>query len=259
MIIANNSIHAAVSTQTNGAGPAITDEYRRVFADILSQSVTGELIGMSNYATMVRLYPDAAGQRDAVAHAASELRHSEVFRQAARDLGVTPIINLDAPYWRRLRSTFLRHVDAGNVIACLIIQEVMLEAFAVSMYHAVADVAHDKLAKAYRAIGDEEEGHVDHPIGELQAALAADRDAFENKVEGLHDEVMTTLAEMLAAKDSAGHCGLCHGECVKNSLPRVGLDRATLRGLALNYYLRTLDRIGVRGERSLGWVARLPL
>ena len=31
-------------------------------------------------------------------------------------------------------------------IACLVIQEVMLESFAFSMYHAVADVAQDRLA-----------------------------------------------------------------------------------------------------------------
>jgi hypothetical protein len=78
-------------------------------------------------------------------------------------------------------------------------------------------------------------------------------------LEQLHDEVMTTLAEMLATKDSVEHCGLCHGECVKGALQLVGLDRATLRGLALNRYLRTLDRIGVRGELSLSWVARLPV
>lgn len=239
--------------------PVITDEYCRVFADILSQAVTGELIGMANYAAMVRMYPDADGQCDAAAHAASELGHAQAFRRAAADLGVTPIVNLEAPYWQRLRQTFLRQVDAGDLLACLVIQEVMLESFAVSMYHAVADQAHDKLAKVFRAIGDEEEGHVDHAIGELQEALAADRDGFESRLEILHGEVMTTLAEMLGAKDTVEHCGLCKGACVKDSLHHVGLDRATLRGLALNQYLRTLDRIGVRGDRSLKWVAGLPM
>ena len=168
-------------------------------------------------------------------------------------------MNLDAPYWRRLRQIFLRHVDAGDRIACLVIQEVMLESFAVSMYHAVADAAHEKMARVFRAIGDEEQGHVDHAIGELQDALAANRDEFENRLEGLHDEVMTTLAEMLGAQDTVGHCGLCKSNCVKDSLHHVGLDRARLRGLALNYYLRVLDRIGVRGDRSLKWAARLPV
>ena len=244
---------------TDTTAPLITDEYRSVFADILSQAITGELVGMANYAAMVRMYPDAEGQCDAVAHAANEFGHAQAFRRAADDLGVTPIVNLDAPYWRRLRQTFLRYVDAGDRIACMIIQEVMLESFAVSMYHAVADAAHDKLAKVFRAIGNEEEGHVDHAIGELQDALAANREAFESNLEVLHDEVMTTLAEMLGAQDTVGHCGLCKGNCVKNSLHHVGLDRARLRGLALNYYLRVLDRVGVRGDRSLKWTARLPV
>lgn len=244
---------------TNKTAPVITDAYRGVFVDILSQAITGELIGMANYAAMVRMYPDAEGQCDATAHAANELGHAQAFRRAADDLDVKPIVNLDAPYWRRLRQIFLRYVDAGDLIACMVIQEVMLESFAVSMYHAVADVAHDKLAKVFRAIGDEEEGHVDHAIGDLQDALAANREEFESKLEVLHDEVMTTLAEMLGAQDTVGHCGLCKGDCVKNSLHHVGLDRARLRGLALNYYLRVLDRIGVRGDRSLKWAARLPV
>ena len=40
----------------------IVKEQGAVFADILSQAITGELIGMANYAAMVRLHPDAAGQ-----------------------------------------------------------------------------------------------------------------------------------------------------------------------------------------------------
>jgi fatty aldehyde decarbonylase len=238
--------------------PPIVKDQNAVFADILSQAITGELIGMTNYAAMVRLYEDAEGQREALAHAASELRHSECFRRAARDIGVTPIENPQAPNWHRTRTAFLRHVDAGDRVACIVIQEVMLESFAVAMYRAVAEVAPDGLAKVFRAIGREEESHVDHAIEELRTVFAADPDAFESKVEGLHFEVMSTLADMVAEKGSVGHCGLCRGSCVKNSLLQVGLDRASLRGRALNQYLRTLDRIGVRGERSLAWVAGLP-
>jgi len=251
---------AAVIMDDTGEDPRqLSAQQRGVFADILSQAITGELIGMANYAAMLRLYRDPDDQCDILRRAATELGHSERFRRAARDLGVTPIVNLEAPYWLRIRTSFLRHVDASDVIGCLVIQEVMLESFAFSMYHAVADVAQERLAAVFRSIGDEEEGHGDHATETLKAALAADREGFEAKVENLHDEVMTTLAEMLAGSDSVGHCGLCHGECVKASLPQVGLDRAALRGLAVNRYLRTLDAIGVRGERSLAWVARLPM
>jgi fatty aldehyde decarbonylase len=241
------------------ASQSSQEQYPEVFSDILSQAVTGELIGMANYGAMCRLLQDAQGLTDAVEHAASERGHAAAFERAAADLGVSVKVDVQAPYWKRIREAFLRHVDERDAIACLVIQEVMLESFAVSMYHAVADVATGKLGKTFRAIGDQEEGHIDHAIDELRSEFAADPSAFEAKVESLHNEVMTILAEMMAAKDTVPNCGLCRGTCVKESLHLVGLDRATLRGLALNHYLKTLDRIGVPGEKSLAWVARLPL
>jgi fatty aldehyde decarbonylase len=235
------------------------EEYRAVFADILSQAVTGELIGMANYAAMAQLYDDGPGQIDAVEHAFNERGHARSFERAARDLGVSVISDVSAPYWRRIREAFLRHVQQRDLEACLIIQEVMLEAFAVSMYHAVGDVADGKLGEVFHAIGAEEEGHLEHSIEELRESLEKDRAAFEGKVERLHNEVMTVLAEMVGKDDAKGHCGLCHGSCVKDSLHCVGLSTAELRGRALEFYLRTLDRIGVTGERSLRWVANLPV
>jgi hypothetical protein len=75
----------------------------------------------------------------------------------------------------------------------------------------------------------------------------------------VHDEVMTTLAEMVAREDRAGHCGLCRGECVKPSLPGVGVSLSEVRGASLRRYLQTLDEIGVPGESSFAWIAQLPV
>lgn len=245
-------------TSTTAAAPEMTAERRSVYADILSQAVTGELIGMANYASMAQLYDDAQGQIDAVEHAGSERGHAKAFERAAQDLGVDVVVDVQAPYWRRIREAFLRQVQSGDLEACLIVQEVMLEAFAVSMYHAVGDVADGKLAKTFHAIGSEEEEHLEHAVAELQSAIHADREGFERKVHRLHEEVMTVLAEMTAKVDPAGHCGLCHGDCVKDSLHHVGLSAGELRAKALSFYLKTLDRVGVRGEKSLEWVANLP-
>ena len=240
------------------APPAIKDE-RAIFADCLSQAITGELVGMANYAAMVRMQRRPEAQGDALRHAASELRHAERFRRAAHDYGVEPIVDIEAPYWSRFREAFLRHADAGDYVACLVIQEVMLESFAVSSYRALAEVTPKQLSVVFDAIGDEEAEHVDHAVEELRAVCAADPEAFEAKVEALNAEVMAILAEMLVEKDTVAHCGLCNGRCVKPSLRDVGLELAKMRGMALASYLRTLDRIGVRGERSLAWAARLPL
>lgn len=230
-----------------------------VFIDVLSYAITGELVGMANYAAMVRLYEDPAEQMDAVRHAASELGHAEAFRRAAHTTGYAPIVNLEAQGWRDVRRAFRSYADRGDLVACLVIQEVMLESFAIALYQAVAEAADPELAVVFRAVGDEEAGHVEHAVQELRQALAADREGFETKVEQLNHEVMYHLAHMVAARDDTGPCGLCQGSCLKESIATVGLERTELRGRAINQYLRTLDEIGVRGERSLAWVARLPL
>jgi len=239
--------------------PSVVKDRRAVYADLLSQAITGELVGMANYAAMVRLHADAEGQRQAMEHASTELRHSARFRRAAREFGVDPIVDIGAPYWRRIRESFLRRADSNDLVACLVIQEVMLESFAVAAYRTIADAAPPELAKVFSLIAEEEAAHVDHAVLELRSAHAAEPEAFEAKVETLNDEVMSTLAQMVGLEDTAGHCKLCRGACVKASMSSAGVDRATVRGRALNAYLVTLDRIGVRGERSLAWVARLPL
>jgi fatty aldehyde decarbonylase len=235
-----------------------TQARRSVYADILSQAITGELIGMANYAAMTELCPDAESQVDSVEHAYNERGHAAAFEQVARELDVPVIIDPSAPYWRRIREAFLRQVRARDLSACLIVQELMLESFAVSMYEAVADAVEGRMSEVFRAIAGEEEGHLQHALDELAPEFTADPDAFERKVGRLHDEVMVILAEMVAARDPAGACGLCRGECVKGSLHHVGLTAAELRGRALNYYLRVLDRLGIRGDVSLAWVANLP-
>ncbi len=238
--------------------PVETDARRRVYADILSQAITGELIGMANYAAMTELCPDAESQQDAVEHAFNERSHAAAFRRVAGDLALPVIVDPSAPYWSRIRQGFLRQVRQGDLSACLIVQELMLESFAVSMYQAVADAVDGKMSQVFRAIAKEEEGHLQHAIDELTPEMQADPVAFEAKVGLLHEEIMTILAEMVASKDTAGGCGLCQGDCVKGSLHHVGLSALELRGRALSYYLRVLDRMGIRGDRSLAWVANLP-
>ena len=229
-----------------------------VYADVLSQAITGEIVGMLNYASMVPLCGTAAGQKEAIAHAENERRHAMAFRAVARDLGVRIIEDPRARYWRRLREAFQRQVAAGDLLACLVVQELMLESVAVSMYQAVSEATGGRMARTFGAIAREEEGHLEHAIAELGAECKRDRDGFETRTERLHGEVMTVIAEMVAPRCNAGPCGVCAETCVKESLGRIGLGPTILRGKALRFYLQSLDRIGVRGERSLRWVANLP-
>ena len=240
--------------QTSECSP----EYCRVFADILSQAVTGELVGMQNFASLVALVDGAEEKIEAVEHAENEKSHALAFQRAALDLGVELIVDLEAPYWKRIREAFLKYASQKDLTACLLIQELMLESFAVSTYESAAEAARPPLAKIFRAIAEEERSHLEHAMEFLQQENQKDPAGFEEKVGRVHQDVMTVLAEMVAKQDAHGHCGLCRDECVKTSLAEVNLDLATVRGRALNFYLKMLDRLGLPGEKTLAWVANLP-
>jgi fatty aldehyde decarbonylase len=229
-----------------------------IITDILSQAITGELIGMSNFASLADVIDDYHEKMEAVEHANSERGHAEAFIHIAERYGLTPVINLQGQYWKNVRDCFLKYALKQDFTACLIIQEVMLECFAVSMYKDVGSVLNNDIGELFSAISAEELEHIEHSIGLLQATMLADPDDFIRKFQAIHQDCMVILAEWTAKSDLRGHCGVCKGTCMKESLPLVSLDVSTIRGNAMNLYLKTLDRIGLPGEKTMQWVVNLP-
>jgi fatty aldehyde decarbonylase len=230
-----------------------------VWQDVLAQAVTGEMIAVLNYTSLAEICDDPEEVGEALEHAEGEQGHATAFIAEGKKLGIEVPSNVNAKYWKRLRASFLRCVEARDFIACLIVQEVMLESFAVASYKRVGQVAPGSLGTTFAAIAAEEEDHIDHSIAILRGERERDAAAFDDKVHGLHLDVMTTLAEMFAREDKSGHCDLCHGACMKQSLSLVGLSTGELRGVAMQHYLKTLDLLGIPGEVTLVWVAQLPV
>jgi fatty aldehyde decarbonylase len=230
-----------------------------VWQDVLAHAITGELIAVMNYASLAEVCTDKAEKEDALEHAAGERGHAAAFAAQGRKLGLSIVDNVEGQYWKRLRTSFLRCIAENDSIGCLIIQEVMLESFAVASYERIGQVAPGTLGQTFAAIAAEEKEHIEHAMSILRAARALDVNRFDNKVHVLHLDVMTTLAEMLARDDKDGHCQVCHGSCLKPSLPNIGLTTAVLRGVSLRQYLRVLDMLGLPGEMTLKWVTKLPV
>lgn len=230
-----------------------------LWQDVLAQAVTGEMIAALNYSSLAGICTDPAEVADALEHADGERRHAAVFAAEGTKLGIAVPNNVGAKYWKRLRAAFLRQIEARDFIGCLIIQEVMLESFAVASYKRIGQVAPGTMGTAFASIAAEEEDHIDHAMSILRAERARHAQRFDDKVYLLHVEVMTTLAQMLARDDKDCGCELCHGGCVKPMLPNVGLTTYELRGASLQHYLRTLDALGLPGEMTLAWVSQLPV
>ena len=230
-----------------------------IWQDVLAQAMTGELMAAMNYTSLSEICDDPAEVADALEHAAGEKGHAAAFAAEGRRIGVDVPNNVNAKHWKRLREAFLRRIAERDFIGCLIVQEIMLESFAVASYARVGKVATGSLGKTFAAIAAEEAEHIDHAMEILRAERALDTQRFDDKLYRLHLEVMTILAEMLAKDCRTGHCEVCHGSCVKPALPDVSLSAAELRGASLHQYLKTLDNLGLPGEVTLSWVTQLPV
>lgn len=248
-----------VVTALNRDAALATAPNALIWQDVLAQAMTGELVAVLNYTALAGICDDPEEVADAFEHADGERGHAAAFAAEGRKLGITVPNNVEAKYWKRLRSSFMRCIEAHDFIGCLIIQEVMLESFAVASYQRVGSAAPGSLGTTFTAIATEEEGHIEHSMSILRAEREHDVAAFDEKMHRLHLDVMTTLAEMLARNDKDGHCELCHGTCVKPMLPEIGFTVGELRGAALRQYLTTLDTLGLPGEMTLEWVAQLPV
>ncbi len=230
-----------------------------IWQDILAQAVTGELMAALNYTALSTICDDPAEVAEALEHAEGEHGHADAFASEGRKIGVDVPNNVNAKYWKRIRESFRRCIAERDFIACLIVQEIMLESFAVASYTRVAKAAPGSLGKTFAAIAAQEEEHIGHALEILRAERATDPQQFDQKVHRLHFDVMTTLSEMVAKECRNGQCDLCHSNCVKPSLSQVGLTTAELRGASLQQYLKTLDKLGLPGEMTLQWVAQLPV
>ena len=230
-----------------------------IWQDVLAQAITGELLAAMNYTSLSEICDDPEEAADALEHAQIERGHAARFAAEGRKIGVEASNNVEAKHWKRLREAFLGCVTERDFIGCLIVQEIMLESFAVASYARVGRVAPGSLGETFARIAAAEEEHVDHAMAILRAERALNTQRFDDKVHGLHLDVMTTLTKMLAKECKDGHCEVCHGNCVKPSLFEVSLSAAELRGASLQQYLRTLDMLGIPGEVTLSWVAQLPV
>ncbi len=230
-----------------------------IWQDVLAQAITGELLAAMNYTSLSEICDDPGEVADALEHAEGERGHAAAFAAEGRKIGVNVTSNVEGMHWKRLREAFLRCIAERDFIGCLIVQEIMLESFAVASYARVAKVGPGSLGKTFARIAAEEEEHVDHAMAILRAERSLDTQRFDDKVYRLHLDVMTTLAKMLAKECKDGHCEVCHGSCVKPSLFQVSLSAAQLRGASLQQYLKTLDMLGLPGEVTLAWVTQLPV
>src|SRR6266576_5875219 len=139
-----------------------------IWQDVLAQAMTGELLAAMNYTSLSEICDDPAEVADALEHAECERGHAAAFAAEGRKIGVEVCNNVDAKHWKRLRDALLRCITERDFIGCLIVQEIMLESFAVASYSRVAKVGPGSLGETFARIAAEEEEHLAHAVAILK-------------------------------------------------------------------------------------------
>src|SRR5438105_1892054 len=133
-----------------------------IWQDVLAQAMTGELLAAMNYTSLSEICDDPAEAADALEHARNEWGHAAAFAAEGRKIGVDVANNVDGKHWKRLREAFLRCIAERDFIGCLIVQEIMLESFAVASYFRVGRVAPGSLGETFARLGAGEVEHIEH-------------------------------------------------------------------------------------------------
>lgn len=160
---------------------------------------------MANFAALAGTIDDHYEKMEALEHSESERRHAIRFMKMAKKNNIELIINLQGIYWNSIHEKFLSYANKKDFISCLIIQEVMLESFAVSMYKDAGNALGGEIGQLLMRTSEEEKEHLIRATQILRKELMKDGNRFIKKFHNLHKECMTILAEWSSNIDVKGH------------------------------------------------------
>ncbi|RMH85668.1 MAG: ferritin-like domain-containing protein [Actinomyces sp.] len=233
------------------------------------QLVVGERCALAASSGLVNAAPDQASKTFLATQTLDEARHVEIFTKRLRDLGVAAdrveatIEHFANPNLVKFAEVLLAKVDAGDFIAGVVGQNIVLEGMAFSVFEmmeAMSRTANPKFAKTLSGTIADERRHVgfgenrigglirEHPekkaeIQDMQAEmtywmLATFSDSFRN-TEQILDE-----AHRVAEKSGVGEgSAVWHGTDLATASAEE--MEAVLAGTVLDEFRTRLARIGL--------------
>lgn len=231
--------------------------YGNVYREVISHSVTGEAVGIEHYSRMIPLAESIDERMDLLEDAYREKQHLLGMRAVAEKLGVTAKTDPDGYYWRQVRAAFRERAEAGDLLGCYIMQDIVLETFAVVMYEAVIPGSTPFAANVVRGIAREERTHLAHGIEALQGVYAQDPEGMRERVSFANDRVAKVLSDWTRPDPCGVSCGVCTSPCAKHDLPLLEVDLASVQARFLDDYGQALREIGLPAADVTRWLSQL--
>jgi fatty aldehyde decarbonylase len=149
---------------------AYKDAYSRINAIVIE----GEQEAHDNYIAIGTLLPDQAEELSKLAR--MELKHMKGFTACAKNLDVTADMPFAKEFFAPLHNNFQVALAEGKVTTCLLIQAILIEAFAISAYHIYIPVADPFARKITEGVVKDEYTHLNYGQEWLKANLDTVRD-----------------------------------------------------------------------------------
>jgi fatty aldehyde decarbonylase len=153
--------------------PAYKDAYSRINAIVIE----GEQEAHDNYLSLGTLIPDQAEELARLAR--MEMKHLKGFTACGANLGVEADMVFARDFFSPLRNNFQQALSQDKVVTCLLIQALLIEAFAISAYHIYIPVADPFARKITEGVVKDEYTHLNYGQEWLKANLEASRAELE--------------------------------------------------------------------------------
>ncbi|MCP9887764.1 aldehyde oxygenase (deformylating) [Cyanobium sp. ATX 6A2] len=188
-MLSSNTPNAATPTANQdtaqSGGPSSADEqsalpdfttasYKDAYSRINAIVLEGEQEAHDNYIALGTLLSDQAEELAGLAR--MELKHKKGFTACAKNLGVTADMDFAREFFAPLHNNFQQALAAGKVTTCLLIQAILIEAFAISAYHIYIPVADPFARKITEGVVKDEYTHLNYGQEWLKANLETVRE-----------------------------------------------------------------------------------
>jgi fatty aldehyde decarbonylase len=152
---------------------AYKDAYSRINAIVIE----GEQEAHDNYIALGTLIPEQAEELARLAR--MEMKHKKGFTACGTNLGVEADMPFARDFFSPLRENFQAALAEGKVVTCLLIQALLIEAFAISAYHIYIPVADPFARRITEGVVKDEYTHLNYGQEWLKANLEASRAELE--------------------------------------------------------------------------------
>lgn len=140
-----------------------SEAYKDAYSHINAIVIEGEQEAHHNYVDIAQILPEHG--EELIRLSKMEIRHKKGFEACARNLNVTPDMAYAQEFFAPLHRNFQAAKAEGKLVTCLLIQSLIIEAFAIAAYNIYIPVADPFARKITEGVVKDEYTHLN--FGEI--------------------------------------------------------------------------------------------